>query len=138
MIECEIDSCDMIVCDHGDVVGVEECQYYSRMMQSSCHHVVILMVVTAQERRINHCPCKTLQHKHSTSLHIISFNFLVLRSQAHNYSTSLSYIILPTCCFFGVKLRNISHHIMSYIILLTNNLLLLGSQAQEYTVSHKK
>ena len=71
-------------------------------------------------------------------LHIISFNFLVLRSQAHNYSTSLSYIILPTCCFFGVKLRNISHHIMSYIILLTNNLLLLGSQAQEYTVSHKK
>ena len=73
MIETEIDSCDMIVCDHGDVVGVEECQYYSRMMQSSCHHVVILMVVTAQERRINHCPCKTLQHKHSTSLHIISF-----------------------------------------------------------------
>ena len=48
MIESEIDSCDMIVCDHGDVVGVEECQYYSRMMQSSCHHVVILMVVTAQ------------------------------------------------------------------------------------------
>ena len=133
MIESEIDSCDMIVCDHGDVVGVEECQYYSRMMQSSCHHVVILMVVTAQERRINHCPCKTLQHKHSTSLHIIlhiiSFNFLVLRSQAHNYSTH---------CFFGVKLRNISHHIMSYIILLTNNLLLLGSQAQEYTVSNKK
>ena len=73
MIETKIDSCDMIVCDHGDVVGVEECQYYSRMMQSSCHHVVILMVVTAQERRINHCPCKTLQHKHSTSLHIISF-----------------------------------------------------------------
>ena len=71
MIESEIDSCDMIVCDHGDVVGVEECQYYSRMMQSSCHHVVILMVVTAQERRINHCPCKTLQHKYFRSLHII-------------------------------------------------------------------
>ena len=84
--------------------------------------------------RAKHCSTTFLHH--FISYH--SYKFLVLRSQAHNYSTSLSYIILLTCCFFGVKLRNISHHIRSYIILLTNNLLLLGSQAQEYTVSHKK